>query len=380
MVGDLDGLRPATDQVQDGRQVRRDPEEGIRVTQGARAALGLSKEVDGALRVAAPCHRDPERGRGMDLLCLCDRAAGPSDAQGLPRQTLRFGERPIQHLDLGQTGYHRRSLRRVPARHQLHRSTGRLGRVLRVPGGAEDVGEAVVQQTKADAITTWVKRSHRGFQVRGRSRPATHGECRLRGPDLQLRVDGTAFRATLRGRRPGRSLRDGQGTLKCREFIGRSMPFGRDGGGGDRGSPGHDRIVRPSPQLGEQGGRSRQRGGDRHAVTSPGDRQQVALDGSPDGLVAKDDRPFAFGHESVFDRLGQTSSDIRVEDAIAMPRPAGRPRRRPIGLSLEGFGDVGQLLGKQGKSRWCHEAQDATALRRASRNASHHEVIERSVE
>src|SRR6185295_19487849 len=68
LVGDVDGFLPATDEVEDRREVRADPEQGVRVLELLGRSLGFAQELDRTIRVAAPGGRDRERRRGVDLL------------------------------------------------------------------------------------------------------------------------------------------------------------------------------------------------------------------------------------------------------------------------------------------------------------------------
>ena len=183
-VRDLDRLGPSTDEVQHGGQVGRDPEQRVRVAEGPGATLRLAQQLDGALRVAAPGHRHPERGGGVDILGERDGIARPRDADRLTGEALRFGERAVEHLDLGQAGDDGRPFRRIPTRDELDGSTGRLGGALRIARRPKDVGEPILQQAEANPIPAPVQGAHRRLQVGGRPRRPTDGEGRFGGPDL----------------------------------------------------------------------------------------------------------------------------------------------------------------------------------------------------
>ena len=96
---------------------------------------------------------------------------------------------------------------------------------------------------------------------------------------------------------------------------------GEAGGGGVAGS----QPVR--------GGCSRQVGhGDRQAgmVARTGDRQEVALDGRPDELVAEPDPSVPLDEEAMLDRLGDAGGELAVEGAVRALRPGDRARRGAI--------------------------------------------------
>ena len=112
-------------------------------------------------------------------------------------------------------------------------------------------------------------------------------------------------------------------------------------------------------------------------MAGPRDRQQVALDGATDRLVAEGDDPVDLDDEPVVERLGQTGADVGVEDAVAVARPARRPRGRAVGLGLERLRDIGQLLGGQRQAGRRHQPQHATALGRSRREAGDDQLVER---
>ena len=111
-------------------------------------------------------------------------------------------------------------------------------------------------------------------------------------------------------------------------------------------------------------------------MPGPGHRQQVTGDGAPDRLVAKRDLPARIDEKTVLDRLGQTRSQIGIEDAISVAWPRHGTWRRSAGPGIERRRHGRQLVGAHRSLGQGHQAQDPTALLGSDRQASSHEPIE----
>ena len=263
------------------------------------------------------------------------------------------------------------------ARDELHGPARGLHRTVGIARGATDVGEPVVEQAQVDSVPARVEGADGRLEVGARTRPASDGERRLGGSDLQVRIDRRPAGLPARCGRADRPVRDGQRRLQGGELVRRGVLRGRDGGRLDGRGASEHRVVGSRPQLGQQRRWTGQRRREGDAVPGPRDRQQVALHRPTDRLVAEGDRSIALHDEAVLHSLGEAGPHVGVQDAVAMAWAAGGSGRRAVGLGLVRLGDVRELLRGERQPGRRHQPQDAAALGRARLDAGDDQGVKR---
>ncbi len=313
--------------------------------------LGLAEQLDPALRIAAPGHRHPERGGGVDLLFAGHRLAGAGDPDRLLRQALPLGEDAVEHPEPGQRGEHLGTLGARLPRDELDRPASRQDRAGRVAGGTSHVGQPLVQQPESDPIPARIQAGGGRLQVGRGSRRPPDRVGRLGGTDLELGDVGRGTRRPSGGAPPGDlgGAVDGQGELEGRQLVGRGMPLGRLRRGLDR------RVARPLRLVGVQpvasgsrrpGRRARWPGrpGGASAASAAGRARRLARStrGGRRARRRARRRSRAPGPRSA-PRAGRHPGRRRrgaercsSGAPIARSRPRRRRRRRPAGASSSG--------------------------------------------
>ncbi len=345
-IGHVDRLGPPADEVEDGGQVGRDPEQRLRVAEGARAHA--RRRGAGRWRPPGRCPRPSPRRGSSSRGCPARRATGShARATRIASLARRWASvnAPSSILSWARPASDRRAFRAGLARHELDGAAGRLHRAVRVAGRPADVGQALVEQAEADAVAAAIQGADGGLEVGHRARRSPDREGRLRGPDLEVRVDRLALRAAASRGRAARPFRDGEGVLEGGQLVGRGVPGRRDRGRLDGRRAGEDRIVGVGPQLRQE-----------RPAGRPGPSRGRRGGGSGRSAAGRAPRP------ARSPRGGRRSGRRAPRRTRARaPRP-GRPGRRrpgrhrrdagrstergagPVRLGLERLRDVGELL------------------------------------
>ena len=321
----------------------------------------------------------------MDLLVSGDGIARSGDPDRLASQPLTVREDAVDHIQLGHGRQDRRPFRAGLARDEIHGMLrcGPGGR--RVAGGATDMGEPVVEEPDADAVSAGVQGTDRRLEVGRRSRRAPDREGRDRRTFLEIGPvggadGGRALRAALRPVESFDTVAQAQGKLERLQLVGRGVPLGGQIGGGDGRLTCGGSVVGLEPVVGGRRREIAESRGQRGVVPSQRQGEQVALDGRSDELVSEADRIIALDQETVLDALGESRGKVGVEDPVAAPEHVGGARGRAVRLDLEVGGDRGQLLGIERAPGRRDEAQHSPAFHRTNGEAAHHELVQRAGE
>ena len=331
-VGDLDRLGPAAHQVEDGRQVGADAEQGVRVVELEGGPFGLAQQLDRRGRVAAPGERHGERRRSRG-----PPAPGPTGSQA--RATLIASRaRRCASEKMPSSILSWASAATTVARSGLGSrgtsSTARRAACIapgRVAGGPADLRQPLVEQTEPDAIASGVEPADGRFEEGRRPRGPPDREGRLRGADLEIDAIRGGPRPDDGPRRPvrGPSGRDSASSsaasssaAACRSAGGRAPP--RSPPSGPRADRTRRASVPPRPTAARRGWRPARRGSGsgRSAAGRADDGLADRSRGGSDGVVALD-------QEAVGERLGPAGPQVGVEHAVADARAGHRPGRAP---------------------------------------------------
>ena len=238
LVRDLDRLGPAADEVEDGRQVGRDPEQRVGVVQLDAAALGLAQQLDRPGRIAAPgrARRPASSWRGSPGRARparrhgrpgSPRARGAALSEKMPSSILSWAS-PARTVARSGLAF---------ARDELDGPAGRVHRPGRVAGRAPDLGQPLVEQPEPDPVASGVEPADRRLEEGRRPRGLADREGRLRGADLEVDPVERGSRPPPRRTGAAGAGDEGQRELEGRQLVGRRVTTAGEGGGLDRRAP-----------------------------------------------------------------------------------------------------------------------------------------------